>query len=161
MVNASFLHNVTALAGAFTLTHIFDFQGHAVTLSPNQLFNGAAIVSAPLVAGALNQQWFVDPQPANDGTFICQNWLGQFLSAADAGNGNGDHSPAVSAPASNLGLATVFKMVPVNNGPQVNFVQALGSDSYALTAWTNPDPAVRTDPTTPVRSFTPMRDIRW
>ncbi|KAJ6563315.1 hypothetical protein DFH09DRAFT_1158932 [Mycena vulgaris] len=148
MVN--FLHNVTALAGAFTLTRIFDFQGNVVTLSQNQVFNGAAIVSSPGTSGALNQEWFIDPQPANDGTFIVQNWLGPFLSAADAGQGNGDHSPAVAAPSSNVGLATVFKMQTVGSGPQVNFIQALGGDTYALTAWSNPDPATRTDPTTPI-----------
>ncbi|KAJ7462868.1 hypothetical protein FB451DRAFT_1180508 [Mycena latifolia] len=134
MVN--FLHNVTALAGAFTLTRIFDFQGHVVTLSTNQVFEGAAV-------------WFIDPLPANDGTFIVENFLGPFLSAADAGQGNGDHSPAVASPSSNVGLATVFKMQTVGSGPQVNFIQALGSDTYALTAWSNPDPA-RTDPTTPI-----------
>ncbi|KAJ7452004.1 hypothetical protein FB451DRAFT_1186044 [Mycena latifolia] len=156
MVN--FLHNVTALAGAFTLTRIFDFQGHVVTLSPNQVFEGAAVVSSPGTSGALNQQvrtegshslpaidlllqWFIDPLPANDGTFIVENFLGPFLSAADAGQGNGDHSPAVASPSSNVGLATVFKMQTVGSGPQVNFIQALGSDTYALTAWSNPDPA--------------------
>ncbi|KAJ6536192.1 hypothetical protein B0H19DRAFT_1079711 [Mycena capillaripes] len=148
MVN--FVHNVTALAGAFTLTRIFDFQGHLVTLSQNQVFNGAPIVSFPPTSGALNQEWFIDPLPANDGTFIMQNWLGNFFSAADAGQGNGDHSPAVAAPSSNVGLATVFKMQTVGSGPQVNFIQALGSDTYALTAWSNPDPATRTDPTTPI-----------
>ncbi|KAJ6528870.1 hypothetical protein B0H19DRAFT_1083211 [Mycena capillaripes] len=127
MVN--FLHNFTALAGTFTLTRIFDFQGHLVTLSQNQVFNGAAIVSFPPTSGALNQEWFIDPLPANDGTFIMQNWLGNFFSAADAGQGNGDHSPAVAAPSSNVALATVFKMQTVGSGPQVNFIQALGSDT--------------------------------
>ncbi|KAJ7145090.1 hypothetical protein C8R43DRAFT_1197231 [Mycena crocata] len=144
MVNL--LHNITSLAGVATLCKILDFQNHLINLSGgNPGGNGNPIISFPETPGASNENWFIVPQTA-PGTFTIESFSQRsfFVSYAAATIGLPAHSGAL---ASNT-VPTVFRMETVGNGPAVNLVEV--STNFALTAWNNPDPATRSDPTTPL-----------
>ncbi|KAJ7145089.1 hypothetical protein C8R43DRAFT_1197229, partial [Mycena crocata] len=142
MVN---LLNITSLAGALTLVKIFDFQGHVINLSGNSGAPENAIISFPETPGALNEDWFISP--IDSSTFTVQSLADSnaFISYAGKAQGDTFHSGVVASAALE---ATVFRMETVNSGAAVNFIDV--STNMTLTAWKNPDPATRTDPTTPL-----------
>ncbi|KAJ6540752.1 hypothetical protein B0H19DRAFT_1269293 [Mycena capillaripes] len=143
MVN--FLHNITALAGAATVGRIFDFRSSLMTTAGGLAEDAIAIVGAPQVVGAVNQNWMIIPQ-ATAGTFTLQSAVqpGTFVSYAAAARKVPGHSQAVVSDA----LPTVFKMVTVGGGPGVNLIDT--ATNTALTTWANADPATWTSQVTPL-----------
>ncbi|KAJ7876984.1 hypothetical protein B0H13DRAFT_1893451 [Mycena leptocephala] len=131
MVN--FLHNITALAELS--------PDHRRRFGEDEI----AVLGAPVVAGAANQDWMIIPQ-ATANTFTLQSVAqpAVFVSYAAAARKVPGHSQAVVSDA----FPTIFKMVAVAGGPAVNLIDT--ATNTALTTWANADPATFTFQGTPL-----------
>ncbi|KAJ6537573.1 hypothetical protein DFH09DRAFT_1178002, partial [Mycena vulgaris] len=151
MVN---LASLTSFAGALTLVKIIDFQGNRLNLNGGiGAAPGNSIISWPETPGALNEDWFLIPNSDNSSTFTIQSLAdsNSYFSYAAQTSGVGFlvvHSQVVVSGAQ---LATNFTMQTADKtAGTVSFLQ-VGSDvNAALTAWQNPTPSTRGDPSTPL-----------